>query len=337
MAASQAGKAQNWGMLEGRSKELLTAAWIPLFNGTLIIHKPPTVQEKSGFSLPWVTFSINWRETVSLLKRSPSIGDPIRSLLFKKKMAEEQVTKTKLQKQVEDLMKAPFKVQGDYRHHTYTVLVNKAVTILYEDLFGAGKNPRHLSAYATCCSAWGEKRTLLIHHPKEKVLEAGPEKEVIIRTREDLAAMIIGKEPSSPDQVWMVEYPKTKVVCRLQEPPVKEAFFNRLLSTAVIWFDGDCSTLGKRLGDKKVTITRETQTPKMTLVPSKSKKSKNVAIQTERTMFPGHQKDETSKKISKIMKKLSTYQEKESLLRKLELIEEQMRDHSSSPMFSPSN
>lgn len=243
-------------------------------------------------------------------------------------MADNKVVNYKVRKQVEELMKTPFKVLGDYRKYPYMILVNKAVSILHHDLFGEGKNPKHMSAYATCCRAWGEKRNLLAQHPKDRVLEAGSNKEVTIKSQNDLAAMIIGAEPTSTDLLWTVEFPKTSVVCSLQVSSNKEVFINKLMTTAAMWFDGDCSTLGKRLGSKTETKNQEIETTDLIKISSKRKKTKSVASQTERTTFPYFQKDETSKKISMILNRLSKNQDKQELLRKLEVLEEQMRESS---------
>jgi|APFre7841882793_1041355.scaffolds.fasta_scaffold46093_1 hypothetical protein len=114
------------------------------------------------------------------------------------------------------LMHSRIPIKGNYREPEYEELVKKAASILYDSYFDRTTKNRQVTAYASCCKVWGEKRLLRNkNHLESSMEEAGPSKPITITSKRDLLEHIVGDRPTCEAEVWAVQFPRSVVQCTL--------------------------------------------------------------------------------------------------------------------------
>jgi hypothetical protein len=131
-------------------------------------------------------------------------------------MAAKQCSRAKVkdavQRKAQSMLLSSIPVKGDYFEPEYQKLIHKAVTLIYESFFC--KTSRNMVAFATCCRVWGEKRNLRARNHLDNCLnDSGQGKVVEVTSRLDLLQHVIGPKPTSQNEPWVVQFPRTAVDC----------------------------------------------------------------------------------------------------------------------------
>ena len=123
------------------------------------------------------------------------------------------------QEEMRKLLTSAIPAFGDYREPTYASLVHQAVDVIYKKVIVPRENDRHKVGFAACCQVWDENRRLEDKgHSVKNIKTVGIKHEMKITTKHGLLKQIIGEEPYSIRERWVVQFPRVSVQCGFSHP-----------------------------------------------------------------------------------------------------------------------